>query len=160
MNLRLKKTLTVLLSGAITLGGWTLVSLSRGGHLGVNPVFIGFVILFLATAGYTWWWYGESEKAMAWRAKVEAPTDSIRPVEIPLPRYLRPLLPRMRLRGWLMPLAFAVVAFVFWDNSSRRLDQSPGRHAVEALCFAAVAVFFVLARLWVGWRVRRLQAGK
>ncbi|WP_189923049.1 hypothetical protein [Kitasatospora xanthocidica] len=72
MNLRTKKTLGVLLRGAIVLACSTLFGLARGGHFGVNPLFFVFVALFLAIAGYTWWWYGDSPKAVAVRAKVEA----------------------------------------------------------------------------------------
>ncbi|MQS15945.1 hypothetical protein F7Q99_27740 [Streptomyces kaniharaensis] len=70
MNLRTKKTLTALLSGAI-LHIFSIINiLSRGAHL--TPVFFVFVALNLAIAGYTWWWYGDSPKAVGLRAKAEA----------------------------------------------------------------------------------------
>ncbi|WP_406482623.1 hypothetical protein [Streptomyces sp. NBC_01615] len=185
MNLRTKKALMALLRGAIVLGGWTVFGLARGGHLAITPLFLAFVVLFVAIAGYTWWWYGDSEKAVALRAKADAkkaehtgrslaagqprvvvsddsesPVPVVaEPVEIQLPRYLRSLLPHMALKGWVMPLVFAVLAFAFWAYSTSQLDLIPKRHAFESYCFAAVAVFFVLARMWVGWRVRRPQTG-
>ncbi|MBF9069063.1 hypothetical protein [Streptacidiphilus fuscans] len=72
MNLRAKKTLGALVRGALVLTFWTLYGLSRGGRLGFNPVFLGFVVFFVLIAGYTWWWYGDSPKAVALRAKAEA----------------------------------------------------------------------------------------
>ncbi|MET8625507.1 hypothetical protein ABZW30_17465 [Kitasatospora sp. NPDC004669] len=72
MNLRTKKTLSALLKGAIVLTCSTLYRLARGWQLVVDPVFFAFVALFLASAGYTWWWYGDSPKAVAMRANVEA----------------------------------------------------------------------------------------
>ncbi|WP_433456639.1 hypothetical protein ACQPXS_47640 (plasmid) [Streptomyces sp. CA-142005] len=81
-------------------------------------------------------------------------------VETRLPRYLRSLLPHMALKGWVMPLVFAVITSLFWAYSSSQADLTPKKHAFEAYCFAAVTVFFVLARLWVGWRVRQFQAAK
>ncbi|MFH8385546.1 hypothetical protein ACH4E7_32205 [Kitasatospora sp. NPDC018058] len=72
MNLRTKKTLTVLLRGAIALCFSTLWGLARGGHLAVTPLGLVFVALFVAIAGYTWWWYGDSPKAVALRAKADA----------------------------------------------------------------------------------------
>ncbi|MFI9367003.1 hypothetical protein ACIG5E_39125 [Kitasatospora sp. NPDC053057] len=72
MNLRTKKTLMVLLRGAIVPGLSTIYGLARGDHLVVTPLFVGFVAFFVASAGYTWWWYGDSPKAVALRAKVEA----------------------------------------------------------------------------------------
>lgn len=72
MNIRTKKTLTVLLRGAVILTFWTFYGLARGGHLGFNPIFFACVALYLASAGYTWWWYGDSPRAVALRAKREA----------------------------------------------------------------------------------------
>ncbi|MFJ9950096.1 hypothetical protein [Kitasatospora sp. NPDC091207] len=72
MNLRTKKTLTALLKGAIVLGACALYSHARGGHLATTPLFLGFIALNLAIAGYTWWWYGDSPKAVEVRAKAEA----------------------------------------------------------------------------------------
>ncbi|MER7668322.1 hypothetical protein ABTY61_07620 [Kitasatospora sp. NPDC096128] len=72
MNLRTKKTLSTLLIGAILLTCSILSRLANGGHFALNPFFFGFVALFLASAGYTWWWYGDSPKAVALRAKAEA----------------------------------------------------------------------------------------
>ncbi|MFF2073908.1 hypothetical protein ACFVXG_04035 [Kitasatospora sp. NPDC058162] len=71
MNLRTKKTLTTLLSGTIVFTCSTLYRLSRGWQP-FTPVFFGFVALFLATTWYTWWWYGDSPKAVALRATAEA----------------------------------------------------------------------------------------
>lgn len=89
----------------------------------------------------------------------ESPVPAVvAPVEIPLPRYLRSLLPHMALKGWVLPVVFAVITYMFWTYSNSKLDLAPKKHAFEAHCFAAVTVFFVLARLWVGWRVRRHQA--
>lgn len=85
----------------------------------------------------------------------QQPVPVSEPVEIPLPAYLRPLLPHMRLRGWLMPLVFALLALVFWEYGHSQLDWTPWRRIFAAWCFAAVSLFFVFARLWVGWRVRR-----
>ncbi|MER7768819.1 hypothetical protein [Kitasatospora sp. NPDC096140] len=71
MNLRTKKTLSVLLKGALILTFWTVYGLARGGQFRLNPFFFVSVALFLAIAGYTWWWYGDSDKAVALRAQVE-----------------------------------------------------------------------------------------
>ncbi|MBD0695991.1 hypothetical protein [Streptomyces sp. CBMA123] len=72
MNLRTKKTLTALLRGALVIGACTLYGHVRGGHFAVTPLFLGFIALNLATVGYTWWWYGDSPKAVEFRAKAEA----------------------------------------------------------------------------------------
>jgi non-ribosomal peptide synthetase component F len=71
MNLRTKKTLGVLLRGAIIFGGLTVLGLARGGHLALTVPFVVCVSLYLAGAGYTWWYYGDSPKAVGLRAKAE-----------------------------------------------------------------------------------------
>ncbi|WP_331744899.1 hypothetical protein OG762_51210 (plasmid) [Streptomyces sp. NBC_01136] len=85
----------------------------------------------------------------------QQPVPASKSVEIPLPAYLRPLLPHMRLKGWVMPLVFALLALAFWGYGHSHLDRTPRRHIFMACCFAAVSVFFVFVRLWVGWCVRR-----
>jgi hypothetical protein len=82
------------------------------------------------------------------------------PVEIPLPVYLRSLQPHMMLKGWLLPVVFAVVTVSFWDWSGGKLDWAPHTHRFEAYCFGTVTVLCLAARLWVGWRVRRARAGQ
>ncbi|MFJ5232531.1 hypothetical protein ACIQBJ_21885 [Kitasatospora sp. NPDC088391] len=71
MDLRTKKTLSVLLRGAIILAGWTLFGLARGKRLGVSTGFLIFLAVYAALAGYTWWWYGDSPGAVARREKAE-----------------------------------------------------------------------------------------
>ncbi|RKE05005.1 hypothetical protein [Streptomyces sp. TLI_171] len=78
MNLRTKKTLRTLVTGAIVITFWTVYDLARGRHLGLNPVFFGMVAVYLAGAGYTWWWYGDSPKAVAMRAKAEDKREAAR----------------------------------------------------------------------------------
>ncbi|WP_345694670.1 hypothetical protein [Kitasatospora terrestris] len=72
MNLRTKKTSAALLKGAIVLTGVALYRAARGWQLEADPVFFVFVVLFLGSVGYTWWWYGDSPKAVAVRANAEA----------------------------------------------------------------------------------------
>ncbi|MFF4896868.1 hypothetical protein [Streptomyces sp. NPDC001068] len=86
----------------------------------------------------------------------QQPASVSEPVEIPLPAYLRSLLPHMMLKGWLAPLVFALLAFAFWEYAHSSLAISPSRNILVASCFAVVSVFYVFARLWVGWRVRRV----
>jgi hypothetical protein len=71
MNLRTKKTLGVLLRGAIILGGLTVLGLARGGHLALTVPFVACVLVYVAIAGYAWWYHGDSPKAVALRAKAE-----------------------------------------------------------------------------------------
>ncbi|MFJ9606140.1 hypothetical protein ACIRS1_07240 [Kitasatospora sp. NPDC101176] len=71
MNLRTKKTLSVLLQGAVVLALCTLYSVFRNGWHGFGPGFYVFAALNLAVTGYAWWWYGDSPKAVDARAKAE-----------------------------------------------------------------------------------------
>ncbi|MGW3911792.1 hypothetical protein ACWEBX_09725 [Streptomyces sp. NPDC005070] len=80
--------------------------------------------------------------------------------DLTLPSYLQPLLPHMRLKGWLMPLVFAVLALGFWGYSNSKEDPRPATHALAAVIFAVVSVFFVIAKGWVEWRLRRNSAGE
>ncbi|MFD8736294.1 hypothetical protein ACFV06_15465 [Streptomyces sp. NPDC059618] len=80
--------------------------------------------------------------------------------DLQLPRYLRPLLPHTMLKGWLMPLVFAVLALGFWGYSKSKEDPRAATHSFDAVCFAVVSVFFVIAKGWVEWRLRRNAAGE
>ncbi|MER7584496.1 hypothetical protein [Kitasatospora sp. NPDC097691] len=72
MNLRTKKTLGVLLRGAIIPTFWTVQVMVQERQIVLRPAFFVFLALLVATTGYAWWWYGDSPKAVAYRAKAEA----------------------------------------------------------------------------------------
>ncbi|TXS71011.1 hypothetical protein EAO69_23755 [Streptomyces sp. me109] len=78
--------------------------------------------------------------------------------DLQLPRFLRPLLPTTPLKGWLMPLVFAVLALGFWGYSNSKQDPRSATHTFDAVCFAVVSVSFVVAKGWVEWRLRRGSA--
>ncbi|MFJ9606145.1 hypothetical protein ACIRS1_07265 [Kitasatospora sp. NPDC101176] len=72
MNLRTKKTLSILLRGVAVLAFLTLFGVLRSGWHGLGPGFYVCVALNVAVTGYAWWWYGDSPKAVEARMKVEA----------------------------------------------------------------------------------------
>lgn len=172
MSNRLKRTLVSAVGGVATVFGLTALWMSQGASpAGVVPWAVGFAVIFAVITWYTWWFYGDSSKALALQAKAEAKKSQRLEQPMPdgseylvaaaarkdlqLPRFLRPLLPHMRLKGWLMPLVFALLALGFWGLSISHQDRKPMTHAFEAFCFAVVSVFFVIAKGWVEWRVRR-----
>ena len=73
MQLRIKKTLTFF---AIWLGAdllWTVPNMSKPGwHWEITPGFTVYTLAGVVYAGFVWWAYGPSEKAVAMRAKAEA----------------------------------------------------------------------------------------
>jgi hypothetical protein len=72
VDLRTKKTLAALLRAVVLSGAVLLVLRGRTGHFAVTPAFLGCTVLLLASVGYTWWWYGESAKAVEMREKAGA----------------------------------------------------------------------------------------
>ncbi|MEW2621457.1 hypothetical protein [Streptomyces sp. NPDC048106] len=169
MSNRLKRTLMSAIRGvAVVLGLIALWMIRGASPTRLVPWAVGFAVVFALITWYTWWFYGDSSKALALRAKAEAkktrPGDSEYLVaaeartDPELPWFLRSLLPHMKLKGWLLPLVFALLALGFWALSKQ--DPKPMTHAFEAFCFAVVSVFFVLAKRWVEWRVRHNSVGK
>jgi hypothetical protein len=72
VNERTKHVLRPLVSGVVLVGGTTAVRLARG--LSLRPYLpygICFSAFFLAMTYYAWWYYGDSPKAVALRAKGE-----------------------------------------------------------------------------------------
>ncbi|MDH6122911.1 hypothetical protein [Kitasatospora sp. GAS204B] len=66
MSIRMKKTL---LSLAYCIPG--VMGIALFGHLGTISIAV-WTVIWAATVGYAWWWYGDSEKAVALRTKAEA----------------------------------------------------------------------------------------
>ncbi|WP_037601321.1 hypothetical protein [Streptacidiphilus rugosus] len=85
------------------------------------------------------------------------PADDAEPPALNLPQFLRSLTPDSALKGWLLPLFFALATLFFWDYSHGALDPNPRSHGLMAVCFAVVTVLAVLAKGWVEWRVRRAR---
>ncbi|MGY4741313.1 hypothetical protein [Streptomyces sp. ATMOS53] len=72
MSNRLKRTLASAARGAALVFGLVVYWISRGAQpAGVMPWAIGFAALFAGITWYTWWFYGESPKALALQAKAE-----------------------------------------------------------------------------------------
>ena len=72
MSLRVKKTLTHLGIGVAVVVVFTLIGIShKPAHFGFTLPFGIFAAFWLALTGYTWWVWGNSEKAVALRAKAE-----------------------------------------------------------------------------------------
>ncbi|MFE0511129.1 hypothetical protein [Streptomyces sp. NPDC058964] len=70
---RLKRTLASAVRGAAIVFGLVMYWLARGASpTGMAPWAIGFAALFAGTTWYTWWFYGQSPKALALQAKAEA----------------------------------------------------------------------------------------
>lgn len=168
MSNRLKRTLVSAAKGAamvFVLTTWRMIQ-------GASPAevvqwAIGPTAIFAMTTWYTWWYNGDSSKALALQAKAEAKThDSEYLVaaaarkDLQLPWFLRPLLPHMSFKGWLMPFVFALLALGLWGYSISKQDPRPMTHALQAFCFAVASVFCVIAKGWVEWRVRRNPVGK
>ncbi|MFJ2399426.1 hypothetical protein ACIOTI_42820 [Streptomyces sp. NPDC087843] len=73
MSNRLKRTLVSAARGAAMVLGLTTIWMIRGASpAGVAPWAVGFAVLFAAITWYTWWFYGDSPKALALQAKAEA----------------------------------------------------------------------------------------
>jgi hypothetical protein len=70
MSNRLKRTLWSAAQGAAMLLALTAMKLSQGASpLGFLPWGVGFAALIAATTWYTWWFHGDSPKAVALREK-------------------------------------------------------------------------------------------
>ncbi|MFC1404851.1 MULTISPECIES: hypothetical protein [Streptacidiphilus] len=73
MSLRIRRALIVL---AVWVGINLLLTVpdmaKPGWHWGITPGFTVYTLVGVAYAGYVWWAYGPSEKAVALRAKAEA----------------------------------------------------------------------------------------
>ncbi|MEU8929929.1 hypothetical protein AB0D30_08575 [Streptomyces sp. NPDC048409] len=73
MSNRLRRTLVAAARGAASVCGlvvfWMVLGFSPAG---IVPWAVGFAALFAAITWYTWWFYGDSPKALALRAKAEA----------------------------------------------------------------------------------------
>ncbi|QMU79704.1 hypothetical protein GXW83_32370 [Streptacidiphilus sp. PB12-B1b] len=73
MQLRIKKTLAVfaVLVGINLL--WSIPNMTKSGwHWAITPGFTAYTLFSVAYAGFVWWAYGPSERAVAMRAKAEA----------------------------------------------------------------------------------------
>ena len=72
MSLRVKKTLRTLLRGVILMAAFTVIGLSKPHtHLALNLPFVLFCLFWTAITVQTWWLYGDSEKAVAQRARLD-----------------------------------------------------------------------------------------
>jgi hypothetical protein len=75
MSLRAKKTLAAGLRAAALLTVITVLRFAQGVSASSTTVWLAvFVTLDALIAGYTWWFFGESPKAVALRAKADAKT--------------------------------------------------------------------------------------
>ncbi|MQS16488.1 hypothetical protein F7Q99_30915 [Streptomyces kaniharaensis] len=72
MSTRVKKTLLTLVQGTVLTALLSVHNLTKPGHLEITPWTVLWMVVWVAIAGYTWWFYGDSEKAVALQAKVEA----------------------------------------------------------------------------------------
>ncbi|MGW3911791.1 hypothetical protein ACWEBX_09720 [Streptomyces sp. NPDC005070] len=73
MSNRLKRTLVAAARGAAMVLGLTAFWMMQGASpAGVAPWAVGFAVLFAVITWYTWWYYGDSSKALALQAKAEA----------------------------------------------------------------------------------------
>ncbi|MEZ0096323.1 hypothetical protein [Streptacidiphilus sp. EB129] len=72
MSLRVKKTLLSLLRGVVLMAALTAYGLSKPHtHFALTLPFVFLSVFWIAITVYTWWWYGDSEKAVALRARAE-----------------------------------------------------------------------------------------
>ena len=72
MSLQWKKTLTALLTGASGIAALCGLWRARGAAWpDIVPRAAGFAVLHLLITAYAWWFYGESARAVALRAKAE-----------------------------------------------------------------------------------------
>ncbi|MDX3244780.1 hypothetical protein [Streptomyces sp. ME18-1-4] len=72
MSNRLKRTLASVARGAAIIFGLVVYWTSRDASpAGVVRWAIGFAAIFAGITWYTWWFYGESPKALALQAKAE-----------------------------------------------------------------------------------------
>ncbi|MEV0179178.1 hypothetical protein AB0I54_07730 [Streptomyces sp. NPDC050625] len=73
MSNRLKRTLASAARGAAITSVLVVYWASRGASpAGLAPWATGVAALFAGITWYTWWFYGESPKALALQAKAEA----------------------------------------------------------------------------------------
>ncbi|MER6062404.1 hypothetical protein ABT167_14655 [Streptomyces sp. NPDC001792] len=73
MSNRLKRTLVSAARGAAMVFVLAAFWMSRGASsAAVLPWALGFAAMFAAITWYTWWFYGDSPKALALQAKAEA----------------------------------------------------------------------------------------
>ena len=73
MSNRLKRTLVSAARGAAMVFALAALWMSRGASLaGVVPWAVGLAVISAGITWYTWWFYGDSPKALALQAKAEA----------------------------------------------------------------------------------------
>ncbi|MFY4717598.1 hypothetical protein [Streptomyces sp. LaBMicrA B280] len=73
MSNRSKRTLMAAARGTAMVFVLTALQLGRGASLtGLLPWLAGWTALFAAITWYTWWYYGDSPKALTLQAKAEA----------------------------------------------------------------------------------------
>jgi hypothetical protein len=72
MSLRVKKTVFALLRGVALMAALTAYDLSKPHtHFAITLPFVLFSLFWIAVTGYTWWWFGNSETAVAQRTRAE-----------------------------------------------------------------------------------------
>ncbi|MEU3242525.1 hypothetical protein [Streptomyces sp. NPDC006875] len=73
MSSRSKRTLVAAVRGAAVVLALTALRMMQGASpAGVAAWAVGFAVLFAAITWYTWWFHGDSSKALAMQAKAEA----------------------------------------------------------------------------------------
>ncbi len=69
----MKRTLVAAARGAAVILLFGAFRMTRGASLaGLAPWAVGWAVIFAAITWYTWWFYGDSPKALALQAKAEA----------------------------------------------------------------------------------------
>lgn len=72
MSLRVKKTLLAVLRAVVVMGGISTYDLSRPHtHFVMTAPFTIICVLWLVSIATTWWLYGDSDRAVAQRARAE-----------------------------------------------------------------------------------------
>lgn len=73
MSNRMKRTLVSAVRGVAMVFGLTALWMIQGASpAGVLPWAVGFAVVFAVITWYTWWFYGDSSKALALQARAEA----------------------------------------------------------------------------------------
>ena len=73
MSNRLKRALVTAARGAAVILLLGAFRMTGGASLaGLAPWAVGWAVIFAAITWYTWWFYGDSPKALALQAKAEA----------------------------------------------------------------------------------------